>query len=101
MADDSIVLVNMLKVEPGKQGALLASLQENTDTVISTLGGWKATRLIAAKDGASVAIVSEWESPAAVAAMRNDPRMQAYFPRVAALASFESMFGYVAFSKSR
>ena len=101
MADESVVLVNMLKVEPAKQKALLASLKENTDTVISTLDGWKTTRLIAANDGAGVVIVSEWETPAAVAAMRDDPRMQAYFPKVLALASFESTVGEIAFSKSR
>ena len=101
MADEPVVLVNMLKVEPAKQDALLASLRENTNTVISTLKGWKTTRLIAAKDGASVVIVSEWETPAAVAAMREDPRMQAYFPKVLALASFESIVGGTAFSKSR
>jgi len=29
-------------------------LKQNTDTVVRTLGGWKTTRLIAAKDGAGV-----------------------------------------------
>jgi quinol monooxygenase YgiN len=101
MADESVVVVNMLKVEPAKQSALLASLKENTDAVISTLDGWKTTRLIAAKDGAGIVIISEWETPGAVAAMRNDPRMQAYFPKVLALASLESMAGDTAFSKSR
>jgi quinol monooxygenase YgiN len=101
MAGESVILVNTLKVQAAKQDALLASLKENTDTVISTLKGWKATRLIAAKDGASVVIISEWETPAAVAAMREDPRMQAYFPKVLALASFESTVGDMVFSKSR
>jgi len=53
-------------------------LKQNTDTVVRTLHGWKATRLIAAKDGAGVVIYSEWETPAAVEAMRSDPRMKAY-----------------------
>ena len=77
MSDESVILINLLKAKSGKQGALIELLKQNTETVISTLGGWKTTRLIAAKDGAGVAIYSEWETPAAVEAMRGDPRMNA------------------------
>ncbi|MBN9218938.1 MAG: antibiotic biosynthesis monooxygenase [Mesorhizobium sp.] len=93
MSDQSVILINLLKVEPGKQQALIALLKQNTETVIRTLPGWRATRLIAAEDGASVVIYSEWENPAAVAAMRADPRMKAYFPRIVELASLESILG--------
>jgi hypothetical protein len=41
-------VINLLKVKPGKQDALIALLRQNTDTVVRTLGGWKTTRLIAA-----------------------------------------------------
>ena len=95
MSNPPAILINVLKVEPAKQDALVALLQQNTDSVITTLAGWKSTRLIAAADGASVIIYSEWETPAAVAAMRNDPRMQAYFPQIAALASIDSIVGAV------
>jgi quinol monooxygenase YgiN len=78
MSDQPVILINVLKVKPGKQDALIALLKQNTETVIRTLDGWKSTQLIAAKDGAGVVIRSEWESPAAVEAMRNDPRMKAY-----------------------
>lgn len=100
MADEPVILVNLLKVKPGKQEALIALLKENIDTVIRTLDGWKATRLIAAKDGAGVAIYSEWESPAAVEAMRGDPRMKAYFPEISALASLDSMMGMTVLSEA-
>jgi quinol monooxygenase YgiN len=93
MSDESVVLINLLKVKPGKQDALLALLKQNTDRVIRTLQGWKTTRLIAAKDGAGVVIYSEWESAAAVEAMRSDPRMKAYFPKIMELASLESIVG--------
>ncbi len=101
MSDEPVILINLLKVEPGKQEALIALLKQNTGTVIRTLDGWKATRLIAAKNGVSVVIYSEWESPAAVEAMRNDPRMQAYFPKISALASLESMVGSAVLSATR
>lgn len=93
MSDKPVILVNVLRAKPGKQDALIALLKQNTDAVIRTLPGWKATRLIAARDGAAVVIHSEWDTQAAVEAMRGDPRMKAYFPRIMELASFESIMG--------
>ena len=101
MSDESVILINLLKAKPGKQDELIALLKQNTETVIRTLHGWKTTRLIAANDGAGVVIYSEWESPADVAAMRADPRMQAYFPKISALASLDSVVGSAVFSETR
>ena len=101
MSDESVILINLLKVKPGKQDALIALLKQNIDTVIRTLQGWKATRLIAAKDGAGVVIYSEWETAAAVEAMRSDPRMRAYFPKISELASLDSMVGAAVLSEAR
>ena len=101
MSDESVILINMLKVDPTKQGALIALLKQNTDTVIRTLDGWKSTRVIAANDGAAVVIYSEWENAAAIDAMRNDPRMKAYFPKIIALASLESITGSAVLSETR
>ncbi|MGO4376731.1 putative quinol monooxygenase [Pseudoduganella sp. RAF19] len=101
MANQSVVLINNLKVDPANQAALVALLKRNIESVVSTLGGWKTSRLIAAKDGASVVIYSEWESPDAVEAMRADARMKAYFPQIAELAKFESMMGETVFNEVR
>ncbi|MFS2179048.1 putative quinol monooxygenase [Rhizobium pisi] len=101
MSDEPVILINLLKVKPGKQDALIALLTENTDTVIRTLAGWKTTRLIASKDGAGVVIYSEWETSAAVEAMRSDPRMKAYLPEIMELASLDSILGSAALSRSR
>ena len=101
MSDESVILINLLKVKPGKQDALIALLKHNTDTVIRTLHGWKTTRLIAAKDGAAVVIYSEWETPAAVEAMRNDPRMKAYLPKLIELASLDSIIGSTVLTQTR
>lgn len=101
MSDQSVILINVFKVKSGTQDALIALLKQNTETVIRTLDGWKSTRLIAAKDGASVVIHSEWESSAAVEAMRNDPRMKAYFPKINELASLESTMGSLVWSETR
>lgn len=101
MLEESVILINLLKCKPEKQDALLAILTQNTDTVIRTLPGWKTTQLIAARDGAAVVIYSEWETPAAVEAMRADPRMQAYFPRIIELASLDSIVGKLMWRGSR
>ncbi len=100
MSDEPVILINLLKVEPGKQDALIVLLKQNTETVIRTLPGWKATRLIAAKDGAGVVIYSEWETHAAVEAMRSDPRMQTYFPKIIAMASLDSIVGSVVLNET-
>jgi quinol monooxygenase YgiN len=101
MAGAPVILINLLKVDPANQAALLALLQQNTETVIRTLHGWSTTKLIAAEDGAGVVIYSEWESAADVAAMRSDPRMQAYFPKISALASLDSVVGSAVFNEAR
>lgn len=101
MSDESVILISLLKVKPGKQDALVALLRQNIDTVIRTLPGWKATRLIAAKDGASVVIYSEWETLSAIEAMRADPRMQAYFPKIIELATLDSIVGSAVLSETR
>jgi quinol monooxygenase YgiN len=101
MSDMSVVLINLLKAKPGKQEALIALLKQNTNTVVRTLKGWKTTRLIAAQDGAGVVIYSEWETPAAVEAMRSDPRMIDYVPKILALASLESLVGPAVLSEAR
>ena len=99
MTTEPVTLINQLKVEPGKQAALIELLKRNIDTVIGTLDGWRMSRLIAASDGTTVIIHSEWETPAAIEAMRNDPRMKAYFPQILALASFDSSQGEAIFSR--
>ena len=100
MTDESVILINLLKVKPGKQDELIALLKQNTNTVVRTLHGWKTTRLIAARDGAGVVIYSEWETPAAVEAMRSDPRMKAYFPKIVELASLDSVVGSAVLSEA-
>jgi quinol monooxygenase YgiN len=96
-----VTLINILSVDPANQQTLLASLKHNTETVITSLKGWIATTLIASHDGTRVVIYSQWETAGDVAAMRDDPRMQAYFPSVAALATLESMVGEAVMSHER
>lgn len=100
-AKTPVTLINVLSVKPEKQGELVHSLGQNTETVIKTLKGWIATSLVASIDGNRVVICSQWESAADVEAMRTDPRMLAYFPKVGALASFDSTVGTVVLTHQR
>jgi len=86
-------LINILTVDPANQTKLLELLRANTDAVIRTLDGWLATNLIASADGTRVVIYSQWRDIASIEAMRRDPRMVAYFPRLLALATFDSIVG--------
>lgn len=100
-AKTPVTLVNVLSVEPRKQQELVELLRQNTETIIKTLKGWIATSLIASGDGKRVIIHSHWDTAADVEAMRSDPRMQAYFPRIKELASFDSMTGAVVMAHQR
>jgi len=89
-------LVNIVTVRPNAtQAAVLASLRQNTETVIMALKGWISTTLIASADGQRVVIYSQWDSPADIEAMRADPAMTAYFPQVSEIATFDSIVGTV------
>ncbi|MBV8158392.1 MAG: antibiotic biosynthesis monooxygenase [Dyella sp.] len=101
MSTQPVILINVLKAEPGKRDALIALLEQNITTVVCTLEGWRGSRLIAAADGNSVVIHSEWSTPAAVEAMRTDPRMTVYFPDILKLASVESIPGVEVFGRYR
>jgi quinol monooxygenase YgiN len=91
-------LISVLTVEPENQAKLLESLRQNADNVVSTLPGWISTSFLASHDKSRVVIYSQWRDLASVRAMQSHPQMRAYFPRVAALASFDSMSGDVVYS---
>jgi quinol monooxygenase YgiN len=89
-------LLNTLTIDPANRTQVLDSLRDNIATVINTLDGWISTNLIASADGKHVVIHSQWRDLAAVSAMIADPRMVAYYPKIAALATIESIVGEVA-----
>ena len=92
-------LVNVLTCDPANQAALVDLLRQNIDAVIVTLDGWRSTSLVAAQDGTRVVIISQWRDPAAIGAMQGDARMQAYSPRIAALATLDSVMAAVAYAR--
>jgi quinol monooxygenase YgiN len=95
---DVTTLINVLTVEPENQQKLVKLLRDNTESVVSRLDGWISTSFIAAKDQRHVVIYSQWRDLASVEAMRTNPNMTAYFPRIAALAAFDSIPGDVVYN---
>ena len=91
-------LINVLTVEPKNQQKLIKLLRDNTESVVSRLDGWISTSFIAAKDQRQVVIYSQWRDVASVEAMRANPDMVAYFPKVAALAAFDGFAGDVVYN---
>jgi quinol monooxygenase YgiN len=91
-------LINILTVEPGDHSRLVQLLRDSTEKVVSKLDGWISTSFIAATDQRHVVIYSQWRDLASVEAMRTNPDMTAYFPRIAALAAFDSIAGDVVYN---
>ena len=91
-------LVNILTVEPENQQKLIRLLRDNTESVVCRLDGWISTSFIAATDQRHVLIYSQWRDLAAVEAMQTNADMVAYFPRIAALAAFDSLAGDVVYN---
>ncbi len=90
-------LINILTVEPENQQKLIELLRGNTESVVTRLDGW-STSFIAAEDQRHVVIYSQWRDFASVEAMRANPDMVAYFPRIAALAALDSFAGDVVYN---
>ena len=91
-------LINIFTFEPENQEKLLELLRGSTENVIHRLDGWISTSFIAAKDQRHVIIYSQWRDFASVQAMRANPDMVAYFPRIGALAALDSFAGEVVYS---
>src|SRR5260370_31878654 len=91
-------LINILTFEPENKEKVIELLRSSTENVVSRLDGWISTSFIAAKDQRRVVIYSQWRDFASVEAMRANPDMVAYFPRIAALAALDSFAGDVVYN---
>jgi quinol monooxygenase YgiN len=98
VTEEVTTLINVLTVEPDNQQKLIKLLRESTEGVVCKLDGWISTSFIAANDERHVVIYSQWRDLASVEAMQANSEMIAYFPRVAALAAFDSFAGHVVYN---
>jgi quinol monooxygenase YgiN len=91
-------LINVLTFEPENQEKVFGLLRSSTEDVVRRLDGWISTSFIVAKDQRRIVIYSQWRDLASVEAMQTNPDMVAYFPRIAALAAFDSVTGDVVYN---
>lgn len=88
---ESTTLINVFSVAPEDRDRLVALLQEGTDAWISKVPGFLSSSLYLSRDGRRVVIHGRWRSADDIAAMRQHPRMPAYFERIRAMAQMEAM----------
>jgi quinol monooxygenase YgiN len=98
ITDKVTTLINVLTVHPDNHAQLIALLRDNTENVITGLDGWISTSFVASKDRRKVVIYSQLRDAASVDAMRTNPGMVAYFPKIAAIAALDSLAGDVVYS---
>ena len=96
---DVTTLGNVLTVEPENQPKLIELLRDNTENVVTTLPGWVSTSFVVSSDRRRVVIYSQWRDLGSVQAMQSHPQMRAYFPRIAALAAFDSIAGDIVYTR--
>ena len=91
-------LVNVFTVEPDNQPKVVALLQEGIETMFSKMSGWISTNVLNSRDGRQVVVYSQWRDDKVIDAFRQDPRMQAYFQQIVALAKHEPVTCDVSYS---
>ena len=99
VTSDVTTLATILTLEPENQPKLVDLLKDNVDKVVSTLPGWISTSFMVSSDRRRVIIYSQWRDVGAVQAMQSNPQMRAYFPRIAALAAFDSIAGDIVYTR--
>jgi quinol monooxygenase YgiN len=86
-----VTLINVFAVEPEHQRDLIDLLKEGTEDWMSRMPGYVSASAHKSKDGRRVINYSQWRSVPDIEAMRQNPDVQPYLQRVAALAKFEAI----------
>jgi heme-degrading monooxygenase HmoA len=87
-AEDRVAtLINVFTVEPDKQQELIDLWIRATEDVLRHLPGFISANVHRGLDGTKVINYAQWRSAADFAAMRGDPRAQAYLTRLAELGT--------------
>jgi quinol monooxygenase YgiN len=97
--DDAVTtLVNVFTVDPANQPKVLAIFEEGIETLFSKMPGWISTNLLKGRSERQIIIYSQWRDAKDIDAFRQDPRMKAYFERLAALGKQEAFTCDVSYS---
>src|SRR3546814_5542751 len=84
--DSQIALINTFKVDPDKAEALIALLDDATETVMKHRVGFISANIHRSLDGGRVANYAQWRTKADFEAMLADPACQEHMKAAADLA---------------
>jgi quinol monooxygenase YgiN len=84
-------LINVFSVDPQRCEELRGLLQASTERVICKLQGWISTNILESIDASRIIIYSQWKSVGDIDALRSNPELAAYFPKISALAAMEAV----------
>jgi quinol monooxygenase YgiN len=84
-----IVLINVFKVDPANQSALVGILTRATETSVRDAPGFISATLHRSLDGTRVTMYAQWRSKEDYEAMRLDPAPLPFFEEALKIATFE------------
>jgi quinol monooxygenase YgiN len=93
---DVLTLINVFTVKPDAQETLVALLVEATERTMRHLPGFVSANIHRSLDGTRVVNYAQWQSRAALEAMRKNPRAASHMQAAAALAEFDPIVCEVA-----
>lgn len=86
MNKNSVTLINVLSVEPSNQEKLIAILKRGTEEIMTKQEGYISSQIYKSKDGHTVTVIAEWESPKNIEAVRSSSQNINYFKSIQEIA---------------
>ncbi|HLU28749.1 MAG TPA: antibiotic biosynthesis monooxygenase [Glycomyces sp.] len=86
MADQPVMFINVLEVDPARQRELAELIVEGAETTIRHRPGFAGLTVFTSLDGTGVVSCAQWRSVDDVKATRADPAAAAHAARIAAIA---------------
>jgi hypothetical protein len=87
MSEHPVTFVNILDVEPSRQGELLDVLTRGAEEVIRHRPGFVSLTLLTSVDGRRVINLAQWASAGDAQATQADPRAAGYAASASAIAT--------------
>lgn len=86
---DFVTLINVFRVEPGKQQELVTLLARATETSVRHVPGFVSAALHSSVDGTKVAMYAQWQSVEHYQAMRANPVASPFLEQALRIATFD------------
>lgn len=86
MQEQTVTLINVLSVEPSHQQKLLSILKKGEQEIMAKQKGYLSSKIYKSKDGRSVTVLAQWESPKDIEAVKTDPKNLDYLKSIQEIA---------------